>query len=110
MADNSNFRILPIWDWYRNINNDISLHFRLFPRKSNDKTYQKIKKKIILGPTWAVLAQSWSKINFKRALPVFKYSNYLPSCQNSEKKLMSHPEKNAELMDRHTDGQIDGQH
>ena len=49
------------------------------------KPIKNLKKKIILGPTWAVLAQSWSKINFKRAVPVFKYSNYLPSCQNSEK-------------------------
>ena len=69
-----------IWDWWWNINSNISFHFRLFPRKTNDKIFQKIPKSILLVPFWA-------KQNFleKRALSVFRYSNYLPSCQKSEK-------------------------
>ena len=70
-----------IWDWWWNINNNISFHFRLFPRKLF-KIFNKLKKfkKIILGPIWALFAQIGQKWIFmeKRALPVFKYSNYLP--------------------------------
>ena len=31
-----------IWDWWWNISNYISFHFRLFPGKTNDKIFQKI--------------------------------------------------------------------
>ena len=44
-----------IWDWWWNISNNKSFHFRLFPRKTNDKIFQKIQKYIyiyILGPIW----------------------------------------------------------
>ena len=41
-----------------------------------------------LGP----FCSNWSKMNF-RGKWVFKYSNYLPSCQKSEKT--NEPEKNA---------------
>ena len=48
----------------------------------------------------AILAQIWAKINFpgKKALSVFKYSNYLPSCQKSE-KTNAISEEDAELTD-----------
>ena len=57
-----------------------SCNFRLFPRKTNDKIFQKIKKNYfvtILGPLCPNLGK---KIFFleKRALSVFKYSNYVP--------------------------------
>ena len=66
-----------IWDWWWNINNSISFHFRLSPRKTNDKIFKKIQKKYFgnnLGP----FAQIWPKLIFveKRVLLVFKYSNY----------------------------------
>ena len=47
-----------------NINNNISFLFRLFPRKTNDKIFQKIQKNPILGPFWAVFAQMWAKMHF----------------------------------------------
>ena len=50
------------------------------------------KKKNLLARIWALFAQIWSKMNFRRKKG-FKYSNYLPSCQKSEKT--NEPEKNA---------------
>ena len=40
-----------IWDWWWNINNNISFRFRLFPGKTNDKVFQKIKT----NNFWAIL-------------------------------------------------------
>ena len=76
-----------IWDWWWNINNNISFHFRLFPRKSNDKVFQKIQKKPpILGQFGALFAQIWAKTSFprKKGCVSFRYSNYLQPCQKSE--------------------------
>ena len=55
----------------------------------------------MLGPFWAIFAQMWATINFpaKTALSVFKYSDYLPSCQKLEKNYLAIPEKNSELTD-----------
>ena len=33
------------WNWWWNINSNSSFHFRIFPRKTDDKIFQKIKKK-----------------------------------------------------------------
>ena len=38
-----------IWDWWWNINNNISFHFRLFPRKTKDKIFPKKSKKPYFG-------------------------------------------------------------
>ena len=77
-----------IWGWCWNINKNISFHFRLLPRKTNDKIFQKSKKPY-LGTCGrlAFFAQIWAKMNFpeKKSLSVFKYSNYLRSCQKSDK-------------------------
>ena len=58
----------------------------------------------------AFFAQIWTKITFpgKKALSVFKYSNYLPSCQKSEKTDVI-PEENAELTDGWTNRRKDRQ-
>ena len=69
------------------------------------KFFQKCKKNYfwaILGTFWAFFAQIGQKLIFleKRHLPVFSYSNYLPSCQKSEKNYWVISEKNAELRDR----------
>ena len=89
-----------IWDWWWNINNNISFHFRLFPRKTNDKIFQKIKKPnfgAILGPF------SWSK-----GLSVVRYSNYLPSYKKSAKTIEPFLRKTPSWrVDRRTDGQTD---
>ena len=53
-----------IWDWWWNINNNISFHFTLFPRKINDKFFLKIQKEPILGPFWPYFTQIWAKMSF----------------------------------------------
>ena len=94
-----------IWECWWNISNNISFHFRLFPGKTNDEIFQKIQKpsKIqksqIQGPFWALLpkfGQKWLSLEKKRAVSVFKYSNYLPLC-----KKLEHPiaKKSNELTD-----------
>ena len=77
-----------IWDWWWNINNNISFQFRLFQRKTNDKTFQKIQKKTILGAILEPFCQNLGKNEFsweKRAQSIFRYCNYHPSCEKSEK-------------------------
>ena len=79
-----------IWDWWWNINNNISFHFRLFSRKTFlnfNKFFKKFKKKLFwgqFGPLLLKFGQMWISLE-KRAPSVFKYFNYLPSCQKSEK-------------------------
>ena len=54
-----------IWDWWWNINNNISFHFRLSSRKTNDKFFLKIQKEPILGPFWALFTRIWAKMKRK---------------------------------------------
>ena len=78
-----------IWDWWRNINNNISFQFRLFPEITNDKIFRKMQNILFWGHFelfFHKFGQKWIFLE-KRALSVFKYSNYLPSCKNY-KKLM----------------------
>ena len=59
-----------------------------------------------MGPFWTFFAQIWVKMNFPgktNALSVFKYSNYLLSCQKSEKANEPFFKK------KRTDAQIDRQ-
>ena len=76
-----------IWDWWWKINNNISFHFRLFPRKTNEKNFQKIQKALFRGHFGPFLPKfGWKWIFLERkALSVFKYSDCLPLCQKSEK-------------------------
>ena len=70
--------------------------------------FKKSEKKTILGPFWALFAKIWAKMNFlgkKRALPVFRYSNYLPQCQPNEPFLRVNTELTDRLADRQTDRQ-----
>ena len=62
-----------IRDWGWNINNNISFHFTFFPRKANDKIFQKIKKKKnILRPIWALLLKFGQNcFHWKRGLCQF---------------------------------------
>ena len=46
-----------IWDWWRSINNNISFHFRLFPRKTNNKNFQKFPKKLSRCQFWTFLGK-----------------------------------------------------
>ena len=72
--------------WW-NINNNISFHYRLFPKKLTSQIFSKYPKNPILGPFLAFLLKLGPKTNFPgiRALSVFQYLNYLPLCQKSEK-------------------------
>ena len=77
-----------IWEWCWNISNNNSFHFRLLPRKTNNKIQRNI-----FWSHWVILlffAQIWAKLNFsgKKPLSVFKYSNHLPSCQKPGKSNM----------------------
>ena len=59
-----------IWDWWWNINRNMSFHFRLFPRKTNHKFFLKIQKNLFLGhfgPFYPNLGKSefsWKKSSF----------------------------------------------
>ena len=62
LAHISKTSILPDMDWWWNINNNISFHFRLFPRKNNDKILQKIHKNRCwryFGPFFPKFGQKW---------------------------------------------------
>ena len=86
-----NPELCQMWGWCWNITINISFDFRLFPRKPNDKIFQKIEENRFWDheTILAFFAQIWAKVNFhgKKVLPVFKSSNYIPSCQKSGKVL-----------------------
>lgn len=91
-------RILPDmrwwWCWW-NITYNISFSFKAFPRKTNDKIFRKIQRHPILRPFWSFLpkfGQKWMLLE-KKAVSVFRYSNYLPSWPKSE-KIIRHPPEN----------------
>ena len=91
-----------IWDWWWNINNNISLHFRLFPRKSDDKIFQKIPKPYfgaILSPLCQTLGKN--EFSWKAGLCQFLDIPIIYHRAKNQKKLMSHFRENAELTNRH---------
>ena len=58
-----------------------------FQKTTNDKIFQKIQKTLVwgyFGPFFPKFGQKWTFLE-KRALPVFKYSNY-PSSYKTQKK------------------------
>ena len=76
---NSKTRIFPDMGLVKKNNNKISFHFRLFPRKTNDKIFQKIKN----PPFFAVIlgGQKWIFLQKNGSV------SYLPSDQKSEKTI-----------------------
>ena len=90
--------------WW-NINNNISLHYRLFSRKTNMTKFFKKSPKPYFGPILGLLSKFGPKKNFpgKRALSVFQYSNSLPLFRKSEKPNEPFLRK---LLDRHTKNQF----
>ena len=87
LAHNSRTRILADMELWWNINN-ISFHFRLFPRKPNDKIFQKIKKTLFwghFGLFWPHLGRN--EFPRRKWLSVFRYSSYLPSRHKLEKTI-----------------------
>ena len=99
-----------IWDWWWNFNNNLRFHFRLFPRKTNDKIFQKTQKTLFwghFGPFLLKFGWKWIFLE-KRALPVFKHSNYLPSFHKSGKNNEPFLRKMPNWWrDRQRDGQTD---
>ena len=76
--------------WW-NINNNISLYITLFPRKINDKIFQKIHS----GPFLSKFGQKWIFLE--------KRSHYMPLCQKSVNPNEPFLRK---LLDRHTKNQF----
>ena len=69
-----------MWDWWRNINYNISFNFRLFPGKAKGKIFQKIQKTLF-----------WGRFGpFSFPLSVFKYSNARVLIMQNQKKLTCH--------------------
>ena len=98
-----------IWDWWWNINNNISFHFRLFPRKTKDNfKKKKFQKETILGTILGPFTQIRTKMNFpgKKSSVSFRYCNYLSLCQKSEKTMEQFLRKTPNWWtDRQTDRQ-----
>ena len=70
----SRLKFYQTWDWWWNINNNISFYFRSFPRKTNDNIFQKIQKILFwgyFGPFLPKFGQNWNFLE-KRAQSVFK--------------------------------------
>ena len=98
LANNSRTRILPDMG---NINN-ISFHFRLFQRKTNEKPYFGA----ILGAF--CLNSGKNEFSWKKGSASFRYSNYLPSSHKSEKTIEPFLRKTPNWRtDWQRDGQID---
>ena len=79
----SRTRIFQIWDWWWNINNNISFYFRLLPRKSNKKILKKSKKPYLGG-------------HFRPVLPKFGQNEFSwkKSCQFLNIPIIYKPAKN----------------
>ena len=76
-----------IWDWWWNINNNISFHYRLLPRKTNDKIILKIQKEPILGSFYPNLGKN--KFSWKKELCQFLDIPITSHCAKNQKKLLS---------------------
>ena len=82
--------------WW-NINNNISFHYRLFPRKTNiTKFFKKSQKPYILGPFWILLPKLGPKMIFpgKKGLCQFFNIWITYHCAKNQKNLMSHSWEN----------------
>ena len=96
-----------IWDWWLNINN-ISLHFRLFSGKTNDKIFLKKTTKTLFcsnfGSFLPKFGQIWIFLE-NRTLSVFRTPTMYHLAKN-QKKLMTHSWEKCRT-DRLTDRQTD---
>ena len=99
-----------IWDWWWNINN-ISLHFRLFSGKTNDKIFQKNQQKLYFVAILGLFCPNLGKYEFSWKIGPCQFLE-LQLCtilQKIRKNYWPIPEKNAELTDWQTDRQTDRQ-
>ena len=94
--------------WWWNINNSISFHFKLFPRKTND-IFQKIKKTTYFGAILNTFCPTLGKNEFswKKGLCQFLDIPIVYHRAKNKKNYSAFSEKNAKLMDGQKDRQID---
>ena len=86
--------------WW-NINNNNSFHYRWSQRKNNISKFFKKSPKPYFRPIQIGAKNEFSRK--KNALSIYKYSNYLPLCQKSEKTNEPFLRK---LLERHTKTQF----
>ena len=85
LAHNSRTIISPDMEWWWNINDSTSFHFRLF-----SQNFENTKNLFgVFGPFFPKIGQKTIYLE-KRTLPVFKYPSHIPQCKKIRKKLMSH--------------------
>ena len=85
------------------LGNNISFHFRLFQRKTNDKIFQKIQKTLFWGHFESFMPKFGLKWIFlaKRAVSfsIFHFSIIYHRATNQKKHMRAIPEKNASQTD-----------
>ena len=81
--------IFQIWDWPQNINNNISFHFRSFPKKSNAKVFQKMQKILFWGHFGSFLPKfGQNEFSWEKGLCQFLNIPVDYYCAKYQKKLM----------------------
>ena len=75
--------------WWWNINNNVSFHFRLFPRKTNMTKFFKKSKKTYFGAILSPFCSNFGKNEFSWKKGLCQFLNIsiiiVPLCQKSEK-------------------------
>ena len=91
--------------WW-NINNNISFHYKLFPRKTNTTKFFKKHQKSNFGAILARFAQTWTKNEFswKKGLSQFLNIQIIYHWAKNKKNLMSHSSENG--LEGHTKNQF----
>ena len=83
-----------IWGWYWNINKNISFHFRVLPRKANNKIFWKIQKTLFWGHVaiLAIFSQIWAEMYFPGKKSLCQFLNIPIICHltQNQKKLICH--------------------
>ena len=99
-----------IWDWWWNINNNISFQFRLYTRKTNGKFFKKSQKSLFgghFGPFLPKFGQQWIFLE-KRAVSFYIFQ--LPiTVPKIRKSYWAISEENTKLADSLTNWQTDRQ-
>ena len=85
----------------------VSFHYKLFPKKTDYKIFQKIKIKLFLRAFWALFKQIWAKMNFSGKKGCQFLNTEIIYHQTKIKKKINEPSlrKTTKLMEGQTDGQ-----
>ena len=108
LGNNSRTRILPDMGFAIKSQELKELSFYIVFRKNRR---QKFSKKCKIPHFWAIFAQIWVKLNFFTKFELSLFSIYIPltSCKNQKKHYWANSDKNSELTDERTNGQMDEQ-